>query len=102
MKKACNRTETGCKGREPSWSNPDQDTLRDPQYIEVSDNHQGPVYCSYECAAYDGAFSVKTGYKLDRLLALGASLDECLNLERTNQGKWENKPDKSIDISIKK
>lgn len=27
--------------------------------IEVPEDHTGPMYCSFECAAYDGYYSMK-------------------------------------------
>jgi hypothetical protein len=33
--------------------------------VEVQDDHKGVHYCSFECACYDGGYSVRTGWKID-------------------------------------
>ncbi len=44
-----------CGGRRRSWWD---FTPRKTRMIEVPDDHEGPAYCSIECAVYAGAMTV--------------------------------------------
>jgi hypothetical protein len=52
---------SGCSDRRVHHDNPYVN--RPHVVLEVPDDHVGPYYCSFECAAYDGAYSFKTGWK---------------------------------------
>ena len=54
---------SGCGDRRSNYENPEP--RGKPLMVEVPDDHDGPVYCSFECAIYDGAYSAKTGW-IDR------------------------------------
>jgi len=41
-----------CKNYRPHWEKPEE--KRGIQFIEVSDDYNGPVYCSLSCAILDG------------------------------------------------
>ena len=58
MLKVC--SYSGCGDRRQHWCEPF--TPRGLQHVEVPDDHQGRVYCSFECAIYDGAYSLKDGW----------------------------------------
>lgn len=45
-----------CSDRRAHWCAPHIN--RPHQMIEVPDDHTGPMYCSFECAAYAGAFKM--------------------------------------------
>jgi hypothetical protein len=49
-----------CGDRRIHWCQPD--VPRGTQMIQVEDDHTGPMYCSFECAMYDGAYSLKEGW----------------------------------------
>lgn len=46
-----------CGGRRPHWSRPDEH--RGLQFIEVEDNFEGEIYCSFTCAILAGKMSVR-------------------------------------------
>jgi hypothetical protein len=50
----------GCGDRRSHYENPEP--RGKPLMVEVSDDHAGPAYCSFECAIYDGAYSIRTGW----------------------------------------
>lgn len=55
MKKVpCRYKDCGLRRRH--WCDPYTD--RGIQHIEVPDDHEGPIYCSLECAILDGAISI--------------------------------------------
>jgi hypothetical protein len=60
MLKEC--SYSGCGDRRVHWCNPY--ILRGkPQQIEVPDDYKfEKVYCSFECAIYDGSYSMKDGW----------------------------------------
>ena len=59
MKKLpCNYKDCGL--RRKHWCEPN--VPRGTQYVEVKDNYNGPVYCSFEYAILDGAYSLKDGW----------------------------------------
>lgn len=60
-KRACSYED--CKHRRVNWSNPDVE--RGIVWVEVPDDYpeNKEVYCSYSCAALDGKFNVRTGWK---------------------------------------
>ena len=45
-----------CGERRIHWCDPY--TKRGTQHVEVKDDYEGKVYCSFECAIYDGAMTI--------------------------------------------
>ena len=47
--------------------------------IEVPDDHEGPSYCSFECAMYDGAWSARGG------VVAGGPIDKAIKAAEVKQ-----------------
>ena len=47
-----------CKNKSV-WVNGEHDVVGIKRQVEVPDDHEGPAYCSFECAAYDGVSIIR-------------------------------------------
>ncbi len=78
MKKiACSYSK--CGDRRIHYEQPD--TLRGTQYIRITGNHTGPMYCSMECAMYDGFINARGERKIPQLNKVFEDMDSFADLE---------------------